>query len=164
MAAPTGFSRTQIILHWTIAVLILLQFLLSDGMSTAWRAVERGTYTDADFTTGTVLHIVFGVSVLLLAIWRVALRLRHGAPAPDPAEPKALQMLAAIVQFVLYATLFLMPITGMMAWGGGVIAAGEWHQAVKMVLIVAVTLHVAGALVQHFFWKTDVLKRMLGMA
>lgn len=164
MHAPDHYSRTQIILHWTVAVLILLQFLFSDGMSTAWRAYEHGTYVATDFTTGALMHIIGGVAILLLAIWRVILRLRNGGPAPEAAEPKALQMLASVVQFVLYATLFLMPITGMLAWGGGIVAAGEWHQVVKLVLIVAVTLHITGALVQHFVFKTDVLKRMLGMA
>lgn len=164
MQTPDRFSRMQIILHWTIAALIVAQFLFSGAMETAWRAVERNTFTDADFTAGVGVHIAFGIAVLILAIWRVVLRVRHGAPPPPESEPKALQMLASIVHLVLYGAMFLMPITGMMAWGGGIIAAGEWHQAVKMVLIVAVTLHVAGALVHHFVWKTNVLRRMLGTA
>jgi|CXWK01.1.fsa_nt_gi cytochrome b561 len=164
MHAPDHFSRTQVILHWVIAALILFQFVFSDGMSIAWRAFERGAYVATDFSTGALMHIVVGVAILFLAIWRVVLRLRNGGPAPDPVEPKALQLLAKIVHVVLYATLFLMPISGMMAWGGGVLGAGEAHQAIKMVLIVAVVLHIAGALVHQFVWKTDVLKRMLGMA
>lgn len=164
MQTPDRFTHSQIVLHWVIAALILAQFLLSGGMETAWRAVERGTYTSADLTFGAIMHVAAGVAVLLLAIWRVVLRLRYGAPAPDPSEPRALQILAHVVHGVLYLTLFLMPITGMMAWGGGILAAGEWHQAVKTVLIVTVALHVAGALVHHFVWRTNVLKRMLGTA
>lgn len=164
METPDRFTHSQIVVHWLIAALILAQFLLSGGIETAWRAVERGTYTDADLTTGAMQHVAFGVAVLLLAIWRVVLRVRYGAPAAEPSEPRVLKILSHIVHFVLYAAMFLMPITGMMAWGGGIEAAAGGHQVLKTVLLAAVALHIAGALVHHFVWRTNVLKRMLGTA
>ena len=51
--------------------------------------------------------------------------------------------------------------TGALAWFVGVGAAGEVHELAKPVIIAAVVMHTAGALWQHFYARTDVLRRML---
>lgn len=158
------YSRTQIVLHWTIAFLILFQFLLPRGIEHAWRAFRHGTFTQADFSGLALAHLLVGITVLVLAVWRLSIRLRHGAPAPDPAEPPALQWLAKAVHFILYVLLFYMPLTGLTAWVGGVAQAGAAHHFGKLALLAVVSLHVLGALVHQFWWRTPVLKRMLGMA
>ena len=53
-----------------------------------------------------------------------------------------------------------MPISGAIAWFGGVEIAGTVHHFAKPVIILAIALHVIGALVQHFVKRTDVLVRM----
>ncbi|MEO5759171.1 MAG: hypothetical protein ABIQ51_20155 [Mesorhizobium sp.] len=40
---PTGYSATQIVLHWAIAALIVLQLLLGEDIKPAYRAFSRGT-------------------------------------------------------------------------------------------------------------------------
>lgn len=91
MTAAPGYTRSQIGLHWLVAVLIAFQYLGSDGIENAWRAFRRtGTVGDA-FSPLAVAHIAVGVAILLLVAARIRLRLKHGAPAPDPAEPAALQ-------------------------------------------------------------------------
>jgi cytochrome b561 len=52
------------------------------------------------------------------------------------------------------------PITGMAAWFGGVLQAGELHGTVKPVIIVLVGLHIAAALYHHFIKKDGLLLRM----
>ncbi len=54
-----------------------------------------------------------------------------------------------------------MPVTGALAWYLGLGSMGEIHELAKPVIIVAVALHAAGALWQHFVAKTDVMVRML---
>lgn len=161
---PDRFSRTQIILHWAVALLIACQFVFSEGIERAWRAFARGQFTQDDFTGAAAAHLVSGVLILLLVIWRLVLRYRYGAPAADPAEPPALQMLARIVQFAIYALIIILPLSGLAGWALGLSAPIQVHLLAKTVLLPLICLHVAGALVHHFWWRTDVLKRMLGMA
>jgi cytochrome b561 len=161
---PQTYSPTQIMLHWAVVALIAFQYLGSGGMEHAWRAYARGEYTQDDFSGLALAHIVSGVTVLVLVIWRLALRWKVGAPPPDPAEPRALQMLARIAHFALYALIIILPLSGMAGWGGGLTSAIRVHLLAKTILLPLIGLHVLGALVHHFVWKTNVLKRMLSPA
>lgn len=158
------YSRTQIILHWTVVALIAFQYLGSGGIENAWRAYARGEYTQDDFSGLALAHILSGMTVLALVIWRLVLRWKIGAPPPDPAEPPMLQMLARAAHIALYALIVILPISGMAGWGGGVTGAIRIHLLAKTILLPLIGLHVLGALVHHFVWKTDVLKRMLSPA
>ena len=91
---PKGYSATQIALHWIVAILILSQYLLAEGMEEAWEVVEDGG--QAVTTTGALIHIVIGAAVFLFALWRLSLRFSRGAPGPagaaeerhHPAHPR----------------------------------------------------------------------------
>ena len=61
---------------------------------------------------------------------------------------------------MLYAIMNVAPITGMAAWFGGVLQAGELHGTVKPVIIVLVGLHIAAALYHQFIKKDGLLLRM----
>ncbi|TGT21759.1 cytochrome b, partial [Mesorhizobium sp. M4B.F.Ca.ET.172.01.1.1] len=37
----SSYSKTQVWLHWSIAALILIQFVAHDGMQHVWRALRR---------------------------------------------------------------------------------------------------------------------------
>ena len=54
-----------------------------------------------------------------------------------------------------------MPISGAVAWFGGVPEAAAAHVLARTVLLVLVILHVAGALFQQVFLRSNVLSRML---
>ena len=164
MRTPDHFSRTQIILHWAVAALVACQFLFSDDIEDAWREFARGRYDADDFSAGAGAHIAGGVLILLLVLWRLALRYRYGAPAPDAAEPPALQLLARLAHFALYGLLVILPLSGLAGWVGEQQAGIRVHLIAKTVLLPLIGLHFVGALVHHFWWRTDVLKRMLGMA
>lgn len=157
MPAPQGYSRTQILLHWAIAVLLVPQFLFDDGISGAFRTLmKEGSATT---TTGAWVHIVPGVAIFVLVLWRLALRLTRGAPEA-PGEPGLQRTAGIVVHWLLYALLLIMPVTGMMAWFGAIGTAGEVHEILQNLLLVLIGLHVAAALWHQFGLKDNLLNRM----
>ena len=80
--ARTGYSAAQITLHWIIAVLIIVQVVLHEGMEAAYRAAQGGAAATESELFLSDLHVACGIAVFLLALLRVALRIRRGAPPP----------------------------------------------------------------------------------
>jgi cytochrome b561 len=159
MATVQGYSKRQIRLHWLAAILIVSQFIFADGISQAWRVVENGGA--AVFSPMVGLHVVGGVLVLLIALWRIRLRRTRGVPDAPANDPPLQKMAAHVAHLGLYALMILLPISGGMAWFGGVQAAGEAHQVLKMLLILVVALHVVAALYHQFIVKDRLLLRMM---
>jgi len=158
---PAGYTATQILLHWAIAALIVLQLLIGEDIKPAYRAFSRGgTPTSGDLFNAN-FHVYVGLAVLVLAVWRLVIRLQSGVPSAPPEESIVLKRVAAATHFLLYLFIFGMPITGALAWYFGFGAMGEIHELAKPVVIVIVSLHATAALWQHFFVKSDVLVRML---
>jgi cytochrome b561 len=156
-----GYTLSQILLHWVIAVLVIFQIIFGEEIVPAYRAIRRGTEASEADLLNADIHIYVGFAILALAILRLALRLWHGAPAAPLNESAAQKWIAAATHFILYAVIFAMPITGALAWYLGIGTMGEVHELAKPVIIIAVVLHALGALWQHFIAKTDVLMRML---
>ena len=157
ITAPAGYSRAQVILHWLIAALILFQLLVHDGMEDAWRALRQGGEEGGN----PLPHIIVGSAILILAAARLVIRIRHGAPPHPAGQPAALGLLANIVHWGIYALLFAIPISGLVAWFGGVEPAAMAHAGpLRLLLIGLVLLHIAGALVQQFVLRSGVLMRM----
>lgn len=156
-----GYSSTQIMLHWSIAILVAFQFFLNDGIAEAFRAAVRGEEADADALGAASVHVTIGLVILTLAFWRIALRLTFGAPPPPPGEGPVLRLLARGTHLLLYVLIVIVPMSGAAAWFGGIEQAGIAHSVLKSLLFVVVMLHIAGALVQHFVFRSDVLTRML---
>ncbi len=158
---PAGYSRLQIWLHWTVAALIALQVAFHEGIETV-RAAARGgpAATESDAFMAD-MHVAVGISVFALALIRLGLRLRRGAPAVPEAEWPPLRLLARLTHFLLYTLILAMPLSGAAAWFGGVEAAARAHGIMMVALAALVALHFAGALYQHFFLRTNVLRRML---
>jgi cytochrome b561 len=150
----------QIALHWIVAVLVAFQFLAHDGIETSWRKIVRDEPPPASDLVLTYLHIAAGLLVLLLALTRIYLRVTRGAPAPPADEPRLLQIMAETVHWGIYVLLLLLPVTGGVAWFFVVEAAGDIHEWLKNLLLIAIALHVSGALFQHFIRRSDVLMRM----
>ena len=156
-----SYSKTQIGLHWSIAALILIQFLAHDGMEHVWRAFRRGQEASPGDVPLAYMHVVIGLAVLVLAAWRVWLRATRGVPPVSGMEHPALRLLAKATHLLIYALIFIVPLSGAAAWFLGVPGAAQVHVLGQNILLYVVLLHTAGALVQHFVFKTDVLRRML---
>lgn len=157
--AVNGYSANQIRLHWIIAALILVQYLFSDGISAAWRVIARGQPIDPTWMAQS--HVIIGILIFILALWRVALRLTRGAPKAPEEESPLLQKLAGLVHFALYCAILLIPVSGGLAWFGGVKVLAEIHEAGTGLLQFIVALHVVGALYHRFVLKTEVMTRMV---
>ena len=161
MSARSTYSAPQRILHWLMAILIFFNLLFPDGMNAWRRLVRHGQVpTPADVASANV-HAYAGIAILLLAIVRLCLRLVSDVPALPDNQPAFLHYIANITHFLLYALIFAMPLSGMAAYYFGIDTAAFVHGGpIKTLLWIVVVLHIFGALVQHFYFKSDVLRRM----
>lgn len=153
-----GYSRLQIALHWLIFLLLIVQFVLHDPITEAWKQIQRGG--EAAFDPLVAQHVFTGILILALVLLRIVVRLGRGAPALPEEEPALLKLAASATHLGLYALLLLMPISGIIAWFGNNEMAGEAHEVMRALLLLLVLVHILGALYQQFILKTDVLSRM----
>ena len=139
-----GFSLTQIALHWAVAALILFNLILSDDMSHLWRQIRQNGPTPT--TTGAWLHIIAGVAVLVLVAWRLILRFTRGVPEAPAGESVALKRAGDAGHVLLYVLMIALPVTGLLAFYGGISSLGELHGGILKALLWAVIgLHVVAA-------------------
>ena len=158
MARPTGYTRTQIALHWAVMGLVVLQYLLHDGIAEAYDLAEdTGVFA---LTPLAVIHFAGGALILLLACWRLILRGERGTPAPPDGEPPLFRKLGHATHLAFYALLILLPVSGALAWGGRIEAAGEAHEVMRAVLLVLILAHVGAIVVHQLVWKTGLITRM----
>ena len=161
------------LLHWIMAALILtmigIGLAMIDSLAT-WRVA------------GLKLHQVGGVSVLILAILRLAFRLTYKAP-PLPKEVPSFQAsIAHGSHMLLYALMFAVPLAGWLmqsaagipiALPGGLILPsllnvdlGAYgvlricHRLLAWSLLGLILLHIAGALHHTMVRRDGLLKRM----
>jgi cytochrome b561 len=159
--SPAGYSGTQILLHWVIAALVLFQLVFGEGMQDAYIAWAKGKELSAGDMLSANIHSVVGFSILTLAILRVIIRMVRGVPDAPAGQNGIKLWVAALTQVFLYAILFVMPITGALAWFAGYATMAQIHAFAKPLIILAVLVHFAGALMQHYVAKTNVLVRMM---
>lgn len=157
--SPAGYTLTQIILHWVIAALVVFQLLVNEGMQDAFD--DRVDGDEVSDYTGAALHIAVGVTILVLALVRLWMRWRHGAPAAHRDKPAPIIWLGYATHVALYAFIIAMPVTGLVAWARGSEAFAELHEIGKLILVPLIALHVAGALAEHFVFRNDTLARMI---
>lgn len=158
MSAPKAYSRTQITLHWVVAVLIVGNLIFGEEIGDAYDALrEMGV---ASYGLMTLGHIGAGVAVLLFGLWRLGLRLKRGVPEATGAGSALSDRAANGVHWAFYALMLAVPMTGLAAWFGGLEAAAEVHELAKPVFIILIGAHVAGALWHHFWLKDGLLHRM----
>lgn len=160
MPHPAGYSPLQIGLHWTIAALVAVQLLFHDGMEDAFDDLVDGDRVRGDELAGAWLHAGVGATILALALLRLAVRLKRGAPAPHRDKPAFLIWIAAATHWALYGFILVMPLVGAVAWFGLIEDAGEVHAFAAKLLLPLIGLHMLGALGEHFVFRNDTLKRM----
>ena len=159
MPQPKGYSTLQIVLHWTIAALVIFQLFVNEAMQHAFADRLDGEPTDE--MAGALLHIVVGITVLTLAALRLAIRATRGTPAPYEGTPAILNWLGHATHILLYGFIFLMPLTGAVAWFLGIELAAQIHEIGRLILVPAIGFHIVGAQAEHFVFRNDTLKRML---
>jgi cytochrome b561 len=169
------FGAIAQLFHWTIVVLIVIQFVLAQRAD----GLPRG----AALLATLALHKSVGITILALAILRLVWRWVNPVPPMPSTAPHWQQVAARVSHIALYAVLLLMPLFGWLmssarnfpvSWFGWVtlpdlIGANkqayeffhEGHEILAIVLLVLALAHIAAALKHHFIDKDDVLMRML---
>lgn len=159
MERPSGYSRMQITLHWVVALLVALQFVLHDGIADAYDVAEdTGVYA---MSAPVIGHIAGGALILLLACWRLILRHDRGVPPPPEGEPGPFRRVSHLAHLAFYALLIALPVTGALAWGGRMAPASDAHEVLKTLLMLLILAHLGAVAMHQLVWKTGVLKRMM---
>lgn len=155
-----GYSALQIGLHWLIAALVVFQLLFGESMEEAIERAERAGTAPSLAELFAQPHYWVGIAVLVLAVVRLALRLRHGAPPSPAGAPAWTVIVARATHAAFYLLLFALPISGVLAAHVSE-DFGDPHVAGKPVFVVLILLHVAGGLFHQFALKDGTLRRMM---
>ena len=88
------FTGWQRVLHWLMAACILAMLFIGVGMVSTIRPI---------YLTLVSIHKPLGIAILMLALIRLALRLRYGAPSLPADLPEPMKLAAEGSHYVLYA-------------------------------------------------------------
>ena len=100
-----SFTLFQRVLHWLMAICILAMLFIGVGMVST---------VTPKYVPLLVTHKTLGMAILVLALVRLVVRLRYGAP-PLPADlPQPMKLAAVASHYLLYAMFIGIPLIG---WG-----------------------------------------------
>jgi cytochrome b561 len=101
----TRFTVLQRALHWLMAVCILAMLFIGVGMVSTIMP---------KYLTLVAIHKPLGIAILVLALVRLVVRLRSGAP-PLPVDlPEPMKLAAYLSHYAFYVLMIGMPLIG---WG-----------------------------------------------
>lgn len=127
-------------------------------------------------------HFMLGLTVLLLAVFRLAVNLVNRAPAIVPEPPKMQQLAAKLMHLALYAVMIGLPLAGWLilsAAGKPIPFFGmqlpplvgqnidlakqikEVHETVASISLLLIGAHAAAALYHHYKMRDNTLIRMM---
>ncbi|KAB0678511.1 cytochrome b [Aureimonas leprariae] len=167
------FTPAQRALHWLMAVAILAMLFIGVGMVST---------VTARYLTLVSIHKPLGIAILVLAVLRLALRVKDGAPALPRDLPEPMKLAARLSHVLLYALMIAMPLLG---WGmlsaaaypvelfGGyhlpaILPQSDalhtllWnaHRALAFVFFAVILAHIAAALFHALVRRDDVFDAM----
>lgn len=103
MQVTNRYTRTAMLLHWLVALLILA------NLAIVWTI---GFYADEAVRPAINLHKSLGLTVLGLAILRLLWRLGHAPPPLPRSYPRIERLGAHAAHILLYALIFGLPLSG----------------------------------------------------
>jgi cytochrome b561 len=182
---PSNYSAVAKTLHWAIALLILVDFLLALYFA---RIAPRG---DDYAQTAYEWHMSTGMWVLALSLVRILWRCLHRYPALPADMNQYSRLVAKCAHTLLYIYMIVVPLFGWVVltlrrqpahvlgdvnWPGvpyiTTMTTREQRVAIYQALLPAhivlayaglalIGLHVAAGLYHHYYRRDDVLRRML---
>jgi len=174
MTQQLGYGTTAKVFHWSIVLLIAIQYLIGWFMPDIHRDMKPG---DA-----MTLHISIGLLILFLMVVRFGWRLGHPV-APDSSLSGWQRVTSESVHWLLYALVVATTATGwyfasfrgwsislffvaplpMLAAEGSQTARsiGRLHELLEWALLIVVSIHVAAAMAHSLIYRDRVMQRML---
>lgn len=170
------YSRTAMLLHWAVALLLIFNF----GLGERTEDLERGP----ELFWVMQLHKSIGITILLLSVWRLGLRLFTPRPA-KVADSSLAQLASSAVHWGFYAVMILVPLSGWVLvstakvqiptllfgtipWPHLPVAGHDVHEAAEEVhaiiakaMLGLLALHIIGAVRHQFLLKDAILERMV---
>lgn len=175
----TRYGLVARLFHWTIAVLVLVDIAL--GLT--------GKFTPQSGDTVDFLQLLYsshktiGITVLFLAVLRVIWAISQPRPVPIHPERRFETFAAETVHWVLYAAIFVLPLSGWVMhsaevgfapiwWPFGqnlpfipksegiVVTAATVHWISGIVLAATIAAHISGALKHAVLDRDGTLARM----
>ncbi|MCQ9157182.1 cytochrome b [Acidomonas methanolica] len=123
MSSVKSFSLPSRILHWLMSIMILAMLFIGVFMAST---------VGPNYYRLVTLHRPLGIAILLLALLRLANRLRSPPPELPDELPPMMKIGAKASHLLLYALMIAMPLVG---WG--MLSAGGypiplWGQSVRL--------------------------------
>lgn len=168
------YDRTSVLLHWATAILVLTQFSLAN----VWEQLQRGSPPRLELIA---IHVSLGMSLAVVLVVRLVWRLARGRRLP-PAVSGLQRVAADGAHFLLYGLLLLQVMLGFaLGWGSGngmsffglfslpsmLTIPAEWRHAIvathnfnAWAIITIAGVHAAAALLHHYAFHDNVLRRM----
>jgi cytochrome b561 len=99
------FTPLQRLVHWLMAVCILAMLFIGVGMVSTVKP---------QYLTLVSIHKPLGIAILVLALVRLAVRLRYGTPSLPAELPEPMKVAAKLSHYAFYVLMIGMPLIG---WG-----------------------------------------------
>lgn len=161
------YSNAAVTIHWLTAALVVAQVVLGFAFA---EFLPDGPASDMAFTW----HKTIGATILVLALIRLAYRLKNPPPPFPPDLPKWRRYVAVWNHRLFYFALIVLPLTGLIAVSGmakgpttelaggirlpvipGISEgtgdmSGDLHKLLVYITIALLLLHIGAALYQQF--------------
>ena len=166
------FTVLQRLLHWVMAVCVLAMLFIGVGMEST---------VMPKYLTLVSIHKPLGITILVLALIRLVVRWRDGAPALPADLPEPIRLAAHGTHYALYALMIAMPLIGwamLSAADFPVFVGGfrlpailapdaavharlrEWHTYLAFAFFAIILMHLAAALFHGLIRKDGVFRSM----
>jgi len=181
-----NFGSVAKILHWLVALLVIVAFALGIYLDELPRPVSEAEREHKFFVLS--VHKTIGVTTFFLAALRIVWAIVNRVPKPYQSGIAALHkfehFLARVVHGGLYASIVALPLTGWLSHAAGpgrpplFLPFGSnlpfvpesmslartfisVHHILPKIMVVCLVLHVLGALKHHFIDRDDTFRRIV---
>ena len=175
MSSTAQYNPTAKILHWLVAGMIVLQFVLA----------KLADLAPSNLRELALLanHKSVGITILAVAVVRIIWRFRNKPPALPASMPKWQATASHVSHWSLYALLFAIPITGWLMSSASAYSVSwfnlfqlpdfvapnpelkeifeETHETLAKLLAVIASVHIIAAFKHAVVNKDDILSRMV---
>lgn len=172
MSKPTRYHPVLAVIHWVSALLVISMLLFGIFL------LKQMPNTTAKIPF-LAIHMVIGITILLLTITRIVVRFATKLPAPARSGNFFLDMLGNITHILLYIGMLGMGLSGLaIASEAGLMGivfgrsgsalpqnlyifpARIGHMYIALGLLALIGLHLAGVVYHQFLRKDKLISRM----